>query len=78
MMAELEKVGRGKDLEKLMIRKWKPGDVYAPHDLSPVEMEKWRKRKAGDRDVFDMLGINPLAEYKVRLFLGSWRGRGPL
>ena len=66
-VAELEKMGRAKDLEKQMMRNWKPGDVYAPHDLSGVEMEKWRKRRAGDRDVFDMLGIDPLAEYKVRI-----------
>lgn len=44
--------------------KWKVGDVYAPHDLSAVEATKWRKRKSSERDVFDVLGINPLEEYK--------------
>lgn len=68
-MEELEKSGRGRDLEKFMVRKWKPGDVYAPHDLSSVEMGKWGKRRAAERDVFDMLGINPLNEYKVRSLL---------
>lgn len=45
--------------------KWQVGDVYAPHDLSAVEAGKWRKRKSSQRDVFDILGINPLEEYKV-------------
>lgn len=64
--AELEKHDRAKALEKQQLRRWKAGDVYAPHDLSPVEMRKWRIRRAGGKDVFDMLGINPLMEYKVR------------
>ena len=45
--------------------KWRVGDVYAPHDMSAVEAGKWRKRKSSERDVFDILGINPLEEYKV-------------
>lgn len=66
----LDDVGRkqrAKDLERQMPRtwKWQVGDVYAPHDLSPVEAAKWRQRKSSQRDVFDMLGINPLHEYKV-------------
>jgi len=68
-IAELEKSGRTRDLERQQWRKWKAGDVYAPHDLSPVEMGKWKVRRTGGRDVFDMLGINPLMEYKVRFFL---------
>lgn len=58
---------RAKDLERQMPRmsKWQVGDVYAPHDLSAVEAAKWRKRKSSERDVFDILGINPLDEYKV-------------
>ena len=55
------------DLEKQIHRKWEVGNVYAPHDLSSVEMEKWRKRRPREKDAFDMLGINPLHEYKVRL-----------
>lgn len=66
LSAELEKMGRARDLERQISRKWKAGDVYAPHDLSGVEMQKWRKRRTGGRDVFDLLGINPLGEYKVR------------
>lgn len=58
---------RVKSLERQLPRKsgWKAGDVYAPHDLSAVEAMKWRKRKSSERDVFDILGINPLHEYKV-------------
>lgn len=61
----LDKTGRARDLEKLQIRRWKAGDVYAPHDLSPVEMQKWRRRHQSNTDVFDALAINPLHEYKV-------------
>lgn len=59
--------GRARDLERKMPRtlKWKVGDVYAPHDLSAVEARKWSRRKSSERDVFDVLGINPLEEYKV-------------
>ena len=64
---DVAKVQRAKDLERQMPRlsKWSVGDVYAPHDLSAVEAGKWRKRKSSERDVFDILGINPLEEYKV-------------
>jgi len=64
-LLDVEKMGRAKDLEKQIHRSWQVGDVYAPHDLSSVEMEKWRKRRPREKDVFDMLGINPLKEYKV-------------
>ncbi|KAF6228400.1 hypothetical protein HO133_008130 [Letharia lupina] len=63
---DVTKLQRAKDLERQMPRlsKWQVGDVYAPHDLSAVEAGKWRKRKSSERDVFDILGINPLEEYK--------------
>jgi hypothetical protein len=57
------------ELERLQTRRWKKGDIYSPHDLSPAEMKKWRERTKPDRDVFDMLNINPLDEYKVALSL---------
>lgn len=68
-MADLDKAGRRRDFERQIWRKWSKGDVYAPHDLSPVEMAKHKKRKPRDRDVFDALGINPLKEYKVSFFV---------
>ncbi|THW80844.1 ribosomal protein S18 [Aureobasidium pullulans] len=54
------------EYERQMTRKWKDGDVYAPHDLSGVEMSKWSKGQPKGRpkkDVFDMLKINPLNHY---------------
>lgn len=50
-----------------MPRFWKAGDVYAPHDLSPAQMRKWRSRAAPKKDVMDLLGVNPLDLYKVCL-----------
>lgn len=43
----------------------KVGQVYAPHDLSPVEVQKQSKLRLPNQDIFDVLGINPLFEYKV-------------
>lgn len=51
-----------------MPRFWKAGDVYAPHDLSPAQMRKWRSRAPPKKDVMDLLGVNPLDLYKVCLF----------
>lgn len=64
-LVDVHKNNRALGLERQIHRKWKAGDVYAPHDLSPVEMTKWRKRRPRERDAFDQLGINPLHEYKV-------------
>lgn len=52
-------------LEASLSREWKAGDLYAPHDLSPVEMQKWKKRHAPPTDAFDALNIKPLDIYKV-------------
>jgi len=54
-------------LERFQTRDWKAGDIYAPHDLSPEEMKKWRKRHSPSRDAFDALNMNPLDQYKVRI-----------
>ena len=55
------------NFQKHMYRKWNTGDVYAPHDLSGVEQKKWKlARRTPSSDAFDTLGINPIAEYKVR------------
>lgn len=71
---DLTKQNRARDLERQMPRlpNWQVGDVYAPHDLSAVEAAKWRKRKSSQRDVFDVLGINPLGEYKVCVCVCVW------
>jgi small subunit ribosomal protein S18 len=58
------------DYEKQLPRRFRAGDVYAPHDLSGVEMSKWKKTRRKPRvgshgkDVLDMLGIDPRKEYK--------------
>lgn len=57
---------RSKGLEKNQTREWNVGDVYSPHDLSPVEMRKWKKRHGPSTDVFDALALDPLKQYKVR------------
>lgn len=66
-MEMLQKDGEARDLEKFQTRKWTQGDVYAPHDLTPAEMYKWKTRGRPTMDAFDALAINPLHEYKVRL-----------
>ncbi|KAK0668988.1 ribosomal protein S18 [Cercophora samala] len=45
-------------------RVWRDGDVYAPHDLSPAEARKWKGVKSPKKDVIDMLGVNPLDNYR--------------
>ncbi|RYP72878.1 hypothetical protein DL771_003916 [Monosporascus sp. 5C6A] len=52
------------DYARQMTRRWRPGDVYAPHDLSPSEMGKWRRSTARRRDLVDLLGLNPLDMYR--------------
>ncbi|KAF2807846.1 ribosomal protein S18 [Mytilinidion resinicola] len=53
------------DYEQQLARKFKPGDVYAPHDLTGQEMQKWKKsRNAPKTDAIDALGLNPINEYK--------------
>lgn len=78
VMAEVERATMRADLERQMTRRWKAGDVYAPHDLSGVEMSKWRQNQRKGRpqkDVFDLLAINPIDQYKVRRMLGCAVGR---
>lgn len=65
----LESAYSAKEYEVQNTRKWKPGDVYAPHDLSGIEMAKWKKiRRKGKTnwDVMDQLGMDPREHYKVR------------
>ncbi|GKT45111.1 37S ribosomal protein RSM18, mitochondrial [Colletotrichum spaethianum] len=64
MLESLREKKISDDYIKQMPRRWRAGEVYAPHDLSPVEMEKWRKSKRPNVDVIDLLGINPLDHYR--------------
>lgn len=54
------------NLARQSTRNWKPGDIYAPHDLSPQEMVKWKQPKQPSKDIIDLLGLNPLDHYRVR------------
>lgn len=58
-----------KDLTKQITRRWRAGDVYAPHDLSGVEMMKWKRRSQPDHDVFDIINFNPEEHYRVCVYL---------
>lgn len=62
---------------KQMPRKWKTGDVYAPYDMNPHQLARWKKKTAPKRDVTDLLSLNPLDMYKVCCFspIGSRKNR---
>jgi small subunit ribosomal protein S18 len=65
-MKELQSSGGERAILQQMPRRWREGDVYAPHDLTIGEAKKWKKiMRRPEKDVFDMLGKNPLAFYKV-------------
>lgn len=64
--AERAQIQEREDYGRQMHRKWRAGDVYAPHDLTGREQAKWKRGKRAQKgDVVDALGINPLLEYKV-------------
>jgi len=68
--ADIERAAFRQDLEKQLTRRWRSGDVYSPHDLSGVEMSKWKQiqpKGRPKRDILDMLKINPMDHYKVSL-----------
>lgn len=57
---------RRSNFQRQIYRKWKPGDVYSPSDLTGAEQKKWKLgRSRPTLDAFDVLGINPISEYKV-------------
>jgi hypothetical protein len=47
--------------------RFQQGDIYAPNDLTMEELRARRKNRRPVKDAFDVLGINPLTQYKVRL-----------
>lgn len=62
---EADDLRLGAALSQHVKRRWKAGDLYAPHDLSPEETQKYKRKKAPQYDIFDVLEMNPLDEYKV-------------
>ena len=71
VVADLEKARLRSDMGLQMQRRWKVGDVYAPHDLSVQEMAQWKKFAARPprQDAFDVLALDPMKEYKVRVLV---------
>ncbi|KAF1828147.1 ribosomal protein S18 [Decorospora gaudefroyi] len=62
---EVQESERLAQYQRQIHRKWQPGDVYAPHDLTGTEQKKWKMaRRRPQQDAFDILGINPVSEYK--------------
>ncbi|EPE35321.1 Ribosomal protein S18 [Glarea lozoyensis ATCC 20868] len=51
-------------LSKQITRRYAAGDVYAPHDLHWVEMQKWKARSRPKYDAFDALDMKPLDHYR--------------
>ncbi|KAK4144159.1 ribosomal protein S18 [Dichotomopilus funicola] len=45
-------------------RRWRVGDVYTPRDIGKAEMKKWGKMRAPLEDVVEVLGFNPVDNYK--------------
>ncbi|ESZ91560.1 hypothetical protein SBOR_8061 [Sclerotinia borealis F-4128] len=56
------------DLTKQMYRRWRAGDIYAPHDLSGTEAAKWKKRGKVTSDVFDVIAFDPIATGSYKNF----------
>ena len=57
------------DLERQQPRRFKPGEIYAPHDLSATEAAKFKRlrrpgSKANNWDIVDQLGVKPMDFYK--------------
>jgi small subunit ribosomal protein S18 len=64
--AEMLESEKRANFQRQVHRKWQPGDVYSPSDLSGTEQKKWKTgRKKPQSDAFDILGVNPVLEYKV-------------
>ncbi|KAG9238430.1 hypothetical protein BJ875DRAFT_451153 [Amylocarpus encephaloides] len=62
-----EDVGKAKlaqDLTKNITRRFREGDVYAPHDLHWVEMTKFKRMGKPAHDAFDELDLKPLDNYR--------------
>lgn len=68
---DLREKGTQDDYARQMTRRWRAGDVYAPHDLSPSEMGKWRRNRARKQDLVDILGLKPLDMYRVSFWNSS-------
>ncbi|KAI0108431.1 ribosomal protein S18 [Daldinia grandis] len=64
LVDELRENDRADDYMRQLSRRWRTGDVYAPHDMSSAEMNKWRRTQARKKDLVDILGLRPLDMYR--------------
>lgn len=64
-LEDLQNSANAASLSKQITRRFVPGDVYAPHDLSWVEMQKWKTRGRPTYDALDALDLKPLDHYRV-------------
>ncbi|KAI1005784.1 hypothetical protein K3495_g2436 [Podosphaera aphanis] len=62
----------GSDLAGQISRKWKAGDVYAPHDLHQAELSRYKQRTSPSVDAFDLLELNPLEHYRNFSIMSEW------
>ena len=69
----IRRESRKRDLQTMSTRNWRSGDVYSPHDLSLVEIKRWKGRTRPEVDVFDQLALNPITEWKVRIMLEQYQ-----
>ncbi|KAK6842431.1 hypothetical protein PG990_005625 [Apiospora arundinis] len=63
VLGELQGKNVSENYQRQMPRRWREGELYAPHDLSEVEAAKWRKMTSVQRDLVDLLGLRPLDMY---------------
>ncbi|KAF3058010.1 hypothetical protein GL218_05509 [Daldinia childiae] len=61
---ELRQNNKAEDYLRQLPRRWRTGDIYAPHDMSSAEMTKWRRTQARKKDLVDILGLRPLDMYR--------------
>ncbi|ORY68787.1 ribosomal protein S18 [Pseudomassariella vexata] len=68
----LQQKNISEDFMRQMPRRWREGDLYAPHDLSPQEASKWRRVTTAKTDLVDMLGLRPLDMYRNFSFISEY------
>lgn len=69
---DVENIRQSMRLAGQISRRWKSGDVYAPHDLHQAEQVKFRQRVDAGTDVFDALDMNPLEHYRNFSLMSEW------
>ncbi|CAD6503195.1 BgTH12-02863 [Blumeria graminis f. sp. triticale] len=69
---DVENIRQSMRLAGQIARRWKAGDVYAPHDLHQAEQVKFRQRVDASTDIFDALDMNPLEHYRNFSLMSEW------